>query len=63
MPERELTPEREKRRKDFKSENAAESNEPPAEDAPEGVVTPELEGEPLETEGETTKKVDKTKRR
>ena len=56
MPERELTPERDKRKKDFKAENAPETNEPPAEDAPEGVVTPELEGE-------TTKKIDKTKRR
>ncbi|MHA1442227.1 MAG: hypothetical protein ACTSPK_10255 [Candidatus Heimdallarchaeota archaeon] len=62
MPERELTPEREKRRKDFKSENAPEANAPPSEDTPEKDVAPELEGESPETESEITKKIDKTKR-
>ncbi|MHA1126758.1 MAG: hypothetical protein ACTSO7_15545 [Candidatus Heimdallarchaeota archaeon] len=63
MPKRELTPEREKRRKDFQAENAAGSSEVPSEDKPEQTVAPEMEGEALETEGETTKKIDKTKRR
>ncbi len=63
MPERELTPEREKRRKDFQAESAAGSSAAPSEDASEDVVSPEAEGEALETEGETTRKIDKTKKR
>ncbi len=54
MPKRELTPEREKRRQDFQSENAPESSSPPSEDAPEQDVNPETERDALETEGETT---------
>ena len=50
MPKRELISEREKRKRAFQSENAAESSTPPSEDAPEQVVAPEAEGEILETE-------------
>ncbi|NHJ47329.1 MAG: hypothetical protein FK733_06020 [Asgard group archaeon] len=56
MPERKPTPEKEKRRRDFQAANAPESNTPPSEDTPEQDVTPEFEGEALETEGETTEK-------
>ncbi|MCK5047218.1 MAG: hypothetical protein KAS22_11600 [Candidatus Heimdallarchaeota archaeon] len=57
MPKRKLVNEREKRKQAFQSENAPESSTPPSEDAPEQVVTPEAEGEALETEGETTEAI------
>jgi len=63
MPERELTPKKDKRRKDFQAENAADSSLPPSEDEPEQVVSPEMEGEDLETAGEKTKRIVKPKRR
>jgi hypothetical protein len=62
MPEREVTPEREKRRKDIRSKRAPGSSSPPSEDAPEQEVTPEAEGEALETEGETSEKIEEPSR-
>jgi hypothetical protein len=57
MPERELTPEREKKRETFQAKNSPGAEVIPSEDAPEQDVAPEFEGEPLETEGETTEKI------
>lgn len=57
MPKREIAPEREKKRQTFQAENSPESNNPPVEDAPEQDITPEFEGDPLQTEGETTEKL------
>ena len=45
MPKRELSPERDKRRKDHQAKNAAGSSLPPSEDEPEQVVSPETESE------------------
>ena len=63
MPERELTPEREKKREDFKAKNTPGAEVIPSEDAPEQDVMPEFEGEPLETEGETKEKILPPKKR
>ena len=44
--------ERQKRRQTFKARNAPGSRAPPSEDLPENDVSPEMEGDVLETEGE-----------
>ncbi|MFW9838334.1 MAG: hypothetical protein ACFFE7_12495 [Candidatus Thorarchaeota archaeon] len=48
----ETTPEREKKQ-DFAAEGPSISHEPPPADVPEEEVTPEMEGDALEAEGET----------
>ena len=63
MPERKITPGREKKRQALQAENPAGTHEPKEADPPEQEVQPEFEGDPLQSEGETTESEgDRTRR-